>query len=245
MDEVLHAPSDHFRSLGFDADVLIYGHSVVEYLMTSFQGDGERIRQFYMHYYWSAWRHHPLEMLTKVTHQVVVFYSSKSPFDNRDCSISISREACRSLDAMPALGRALPLLDRYLASEQQLSYSPQEWRQPWGILWLNQMFALLYKLCALGAMVVIGRLVWMRWHPLMQDAPWRKTAWWFLYVMGYGFFNTLTLAIGHTLDVRRYVQNQLIFSLLAVGCGVMLLGVVVQRVLERQSRLKTSVPPSE
>lgn len=245
MDEVLYAPSEHFPSLGFDADVLIYGHSVIEYLKTPFQGDGERMRQFYMHYYWSAWRHHPLEMLAKVNHQMVVFYSSKSPFDDRDCPISISREAYRSLAAMPALGRPLPLLDQYLTREQQLSYSPQEWRQPWGILWLNHVFALLYKLCAVGVMVVIGCLGWTRGRPLMQAAPWSKTAWWFLYVMGYGFFNTLTLAIGHTLDVRRYVQNQLVFSLLAVGCGVMLLGVLVQRVWGRQSRSKTSAPPSE
>ena len=245
MDQVFAAGNRHFPSLGFDADALIYRQSVVAYLTDYFQNDGERLRQFYMHYYWSAWRHHPLEMLAKIDWQMIDFYAIKSPFDNQNYSISISREAKRGAEMGLMLKQPLPLFDHYIASQQQERNVRQTWKQPVVILILNEAFAIIYRLCALGMPVTLGYLWWARRRPAREAMPWRTPTIWFLYVMGYGFFNTLTLAIGHTLDVRRYVQSQLSYSLLAAGCGVLLLAMLVRQGIaaiqeRRATRLETA-----
>jgi hypothetical protein len=54
---------------------------------------------------------------------------------------------------------------------------------------------------------------------------------WTLYLFGFNMGNVLTIAVVHTVQVGRYVQNQLIFTLLAESAGALLLIVFVERIL--------------
>ncbi len=224
MDDVLNTKSPHYGQLGFDADAILYApDSAARYLTERFP-DGRDLSRFYMHYYWAAWRYYPLQMLHKVTHQLYTFYWMKSPYDIRKDPLAIGYEAVHGTERMPSLAQPLPLFDQYIEKEHQLTHSKQTWRQPLWLLGLNRLLALVYRLCSIGALAAAVALFWKRGTP-----EHRRPLWWFLYLMGYGFFNTLTLAVGHTLEVRRYVQIQLSYTLLATGCGLLLLHLLIER----------------
>lgn len=226
MDKTLTTKSPHFPSLGYDADYFIYSPSVVEALMVYFKADTAQFNRFCIHYYLSGWRHYPLQMLKKVGWQMQVFYFHKTPFDTQTRTLETSQRATRSLLAVKKMEKPLPVLDRYIAGNEQLVGSKKVWKQLSFVSFLNKVLSWLYLLCAGAAVLVTASWVW---SPRKPRGTWKPASLWFLYLMGYGFFNTLTVCIVHTVDVSRYVKTQLTYSLLAVGCGVLLLGMVWQR----------------
>ncbi len=228
-----------YRSLGYDADDLMYRRkdkdgnrldSVVSVVETHFgREDVASFKAFCMHYYLRAWRNQPGAMAGKILTQMMQFYRLRDdPFD-RYGDIKLGPQAVRSDDGTKDLRWPLPVFEAYQAAVRADFDSPVVWKQPSVVSALNRLLrptmviGFVFSLVLAGVLAV--RVAQGRFEGIDLLVPLLLV----LYLYSLSFGNCLTVAVVHTMEVSRYVKNQLIFILLAQGAALWLAVLVVER----------------
>ena len=217
--------------LGLNADYLIYRDSVFDPTFAQGPQRERQIAAFCMYYYWRTWRHRPGEMLAKIGRQLRFVYlpggTDKLLFLSRThqprrIPLSILhayREAAacsKNPSVHPRLmasiyGRA------YTRRLHDLGQSELPLQQSLLMADLNHVvLPTLYLpllLVALGsgaALLILYRAA----HAALVGGA-------FLCILvNFGMF--LTVAVAHTLEIRRYVDNQHILTLLTAYAALLL-----------------------
>src|SRR5438477_1147535 len=207
----------YWHALGFKADYLRYGDKAGNHAflreLTDRLGGKEQSVEFCRYYYWRAMRGQPLGMAAKIARQFAVFYR-------------IGRCPAYTTYARFNLGEEYRLSAECLASQRKLP------RYPPGVVLLARTAALTNSPPQIGSYRLTGRInqflskthvFWCVWAGLLAVCAWRiqairavfgTAAPVLLLLYCYHFGTVLTLAIGHSLDVDRYSQYELAYTLL-------------------------------
>ena len=235
--------ANHFRTLGFDPDYLMYGKeyhkdSFAVQLRREFGGNVSALSTFYWFYYWRIWRERPLLVVKKIARQMAIFYAPKCPAYhlrkflpltdeyNRGMT-SLSSEAYRKVwttypPAVEFMGR-VELLARRAPIVQQPAYI----RRPLGLLAETYVPLLLIALAASAAV-------------LLQERYRKHLGWLAALVLVAYMYNAaacLEVAVIHSLDYRRYITVQMFPALLA---QFLALWFVLESAIEMRTRAKSS-----
>ena len=205
----------YWPALGFNGDYLrLGGPGKPPFLseLTRRLGGEDRSSEFCRYYYWRTVWGQPGGMAAKIAHQFAVFYSPwYCPAYYIYPSFSLAEQYWETISCL----RIAPMLQRYppgaslLASVAALTDSP---------LWIGP-----YKLTPrINLFLARTHLYWCLWAGLLTVLAWRKSDLFafravapvLLLLYGYNFGTVLTLAIGHSLDVGRYSQYQLAYTVL-------------------------------
>jgi hypothetical protein len=205
----------HWPALGFNGDYLRFGDGrKPPFLLklTTRLGGEDRSSEFCRYYYWRAVWGQPAGMAAKIARQFAVFYWPwHCPAYYGAGSFSVAglyRETASCLRDQPTLARYPPGAS-LVASAAALADTP---------LRIGP-----YKLTSLiNRILSITHLYWCLWAVSLAVLAWRRSnlfafrrvALVLLLLYGYNFGTVLTLAIGHSLDVTRYSQYQLAYTIL-------------------------------
>ena len=236
-----------WNALGFNADHLIYGHSVFD----PFFGRGHETDEaaFCMHYYKRTWRHRPGEMLAKVVRQLRLVYCFRWLKFRQRHSWSVDGYTGRVQRPMsydyrtsqhdaesPALQPRL-IQSRYGAAYirklGKLSHTKAVFRQePW-IAVANQLLNVLnLPLLIAGGMSGLFLL----WRDRRANAALLACA---AFCAGVNFAMFLTIALAHSLQFERYVENQRLLTVLTEFAAALL---VLQCVAGRSEPVPAARP---
>lgn len=233
-------PESHpFRGLGFNPDYLVYIDNVLNPLVPrKMEGLSLRTRIAYYHYF-RAWQGRPAAMLRKIYVQLGFFYQFDSA---RDFSLE------RCLEAPPA---RTPLSVQYGRVEEMCEGHPrlQERLERSGVArtlradslrlsrdqtsafsqgpylhTAEQLLEAFYWPILLAVLAVSLCVLRQGWRGPAGVIPTLST----LLLYSYNFGNNLTLATVHTMS-PRYVENQLVITLLASVAGLLLLWLAARR----------------
>lgn len=233
--ELTHAGAKKYLTytvLGYDPDNLLYRHDQPTCLMVElsnrFGDDTAGYAAFCMHYYKAAWAHQPAAMVHKIWAQLWAFYSmSSSPFGGRGDKIEIIKQVPRTLGSVDLNEKRLPAFVNYIKTVRGEAGSTQIWKEKRTVSREQKFFHHIY-LPAFCFSILLSILVWVKRDMFSAFA---EPGLWTLYLFGFNLGNVLTIAVVHTVQVGRYVQNQLIFTLIAECAGALLLVVVAERLL--------------
>jgi predicted O-methyltransferase YrrM len=232
LERVLDAaalPENHpWPTIGFNSDYLIYRDSVFDPFFG--RGRERETAAFCDRYYWRTWLHRPRAMLGEVAAELAVVYDPKHPVKWRRLFnvMSLRGERIRrplsydytsSLACAQNAGVHARLVtsrygQRYLRRLGALSHTEKTvWQFPLVVYlndWLNKLRVPLLVLALVAGIALLGRpgartLVGAVWLCLLVD-----------------FSLYLTVAVVHTLDIERYVQNQHACSVLGAFAAVLL-----------------------
>ena len=219
-----------WRALGFNADYLIYRHSVFEPFFPPGQETAEAA--FCQRYYWRTWRHRPGEMLSKIFRQLGLVYHFRTFNFRQWRSWNVEDYAGQNQPAMAEdyrkslkeAGSAMlyPRFTRsvygtaYLQKLDALSHSKAMFAQdPW-VGDLNFLFDVLnLPLLIVGG---IGGILLWRQHRETHAVLVGCVA----LCAGVNFAMYLTIAIAHGLGFERYVENQRLLTVLTECAAVLL-----------------------
>ncbi len=219
LTEALHESrgdtAKYWPALGFNADYLRFGGAGKSPFLrdlTRRLGSEDQTNEFCRYYYWRTVRGEPLGMTLKIARQFDVFYSPWScPAYRTDAMSSVAqryRETTACLHSQSKLPRYPPGAS-LLASAAKLTDSPLQIGPYRLTRWIRQFLATTH-------------LYWCLWALLLTVLAWRipnlsvfrTVAPVLLLLYGYNFGTVLTLAIGHSLDVGRFSQYQVAYTLL-------------------------------
>ena len=231
-------------ALGFNADYLLCRDPVFPPFFARVQEQQEAA--FCLHYYWRTWRHRPGEMFAKVIRQLRLVYK----FDPRDIkrlgritdSYTGKVQRPMSYDYKATVICTEQLSSRleasrygaaYLRRLHRLEATKAVFQQPVWIGWLNNLLRFLdlplLVLAALAGTALLQR-------PGTGDALLVGSVW-LCGVTNFAMF--LTVAVAHTLEIDRYVQNQRLLTLLTEYAAALLF---VYWVLSRRKRPTIAAP---
>jgi hypothetical protein len=228
---------NHYRTLGFDPNYVMYHTSIEAQLRREFGGNVSALCAFYWFYYERIWRQRPLLVLKKITRQMANFYSpicpvytwSKSPLTNEynrsvtSLDIETDREIWAAyLPAVDFMSRT-ELLARSAPVVQQPVYT----RKAFFVLARTYLGLLIIAL-GLSAAVLIHK-------PLRRHLRWLAALVLLAYL--YNAAACLEVAVIHELDDRRYLTVQMFLTLLAQFFA---LWFVLEFALEMRARAKSS-----
>jgi hypothetical protein len=219
-----------YTSLGFDPDYLMYEDSFHRKFSTNLKSqypEGSE-GQFYYYYFFRTWIHQPGRMLEKVVRQFSILYNNfgkASPYkleDHKELSAAYTANG----DLFQARASFFLLqyepLQAFIKSCNQLTGTRFRLEQPMIISWINRFLARTLTVSLLLALLLL--LI------LTKDPVLRTNYGWFLattlLLFGYSFADTLGIAIIHTLEITRYLTNQLVHCLLP-QCLILFLAVEV------------------
>jgi hypothetical protein len=205
----------YWPALGFNGDYVRFGApGKPSFLseLTNRLGGENRSSEFCRYYYWRTVRGQPGGMAAKIARQFAVFYSPwycPAYFTNTSFSLGQQyKETVSSLHNQPNLERYPPgvslLASAAALSDSSLSIGP-------------------YKLVPrINLLMARTHLYWCLWAVSLTILAWRKSNLSafrtvtpvLLLLYGYNFGTVLTLAIGHSLDVGRYSQYQVAYTIL-------------------------------
>ncbi len=208
--------ANHYRTLGFDPDYLMYGkYSIAAQLRREFGGNVSTLRTFYWFYYDRIWRQRPLLILKKITRQLAIFYRPVCPAYNRRKSwplTDVYKRSIFSLDSEPyrKILAACPPATDFMRRTEILSRSAPTVQQPRPIRFLLDLLAITYLPLLLSALA-LGLIV-------LLQADWRKRLGWLaaLVLLGY-LYNAgacFEVAVIQSLETRRYITVQMFLTLL-------------------------------
>jgi hypothetical protein len=212
------------RTLGFDSEYIMWQDSTFNRIMKDMQGDPDRISSFCWYYYRRVLIHQPWRMTEKVFRQMQEFYSSPIPVYQR-------KEY-----------RPIPLAEFYDESERVFANYVKRGETWVGVRdyardtewakvteasipsnrWLSSLHSFLgYTYLPLLVSDILISLV------ICAVPRWRRRlgayALFTLLIYSYNLGNCLTVAVMHTLIVRRYIFVQLAFTTLAQFSTIVLL----------------------
>jgi hypothetical protein len=208
----------HYTSLGFDPDYLMYEDSFDRKFSADLKSqypDDSR-GKFYYYYFFRTWIHQPGRMLRKVARQFSTLYNNigkASPYKLEDHNkLSAAYAVNSDLFQKRASLFLLPYdpLQAFIKTCNQLTGTSSQLAQPMIVSWIDSFLARTLTISLLLALLLLSILA--------KDPALRTNYGWFLSVtlllFGYSFADTLGIAIIHTLEITRYLTNQLIHCLL-------------------------------
>jgi hypothetical protein len=229
----LSKSTGHYTSLGFDPDYLMYRDSFAQKfpaLLATEDPMKNRI-EFYYDYFFRAWAHRPDRMLTKVFKQLSILYNNigkASPYKH-EVELVVGRNYqnnCYVFDSKESLSKIpyAPLTDLVLKSRELANAEPRL-AQPAVLSWLNGFLARTFSISILLMSIV---LVIVLKSPALRS----RYGCFALTVMlfyTYSFANSLGIAIIHSLEITRYLTNQLIYCLLPQSMAMFLAAELLSR----------------
>jgi hypothetical protein len=211
-----------YGSLGFNPDYLMYEDSFCIRFPQQMHFTNPDLAAFCMTYYLRALRHHPGAMVAKTKGQLALFYTGKNPAFWLGKSLELSGlqyvRVDRLMQLTSQLGPNNPAVARYIATCDRLAHEGIAITQARRFVEWLRLFSGIY-LDLLGVALLSPLLLFIR--PLRARFLWLVVALWLVY--SYNFFNCLTIAIVHSLEVTRYVRVQLIFTIFALCLTLYLL----------------------
>ncbi len=200
------------RTLGFDPDYLIYEHSICDEITRHFEGHPDELAGFFKYYYVRTALRKPFAMTKKVLVQIGVFYSFSSSM-YRTGPINVAEEYKKSLEILNGNLNYSPLIRGWSSLCSQATGARQLRNAPVMILVIH-IIRFLHVFLLAGALVLCafamkGRLLLLALLDLL--------------IYSYSFGNNLTVAVVHTLEVNRYVQNEFSFVLFLHFITILLL----------------------
>ncbi len=207
----------HYRSLGLDPDYLMYRDSFDQKFQALSGTDGrpENKIKFYYYYFFRAWTHQPGRMLTKIVKQLSILYNNigkASPYKH-EVELVTGRNYLNNdliFDSKKTLSsfRYEPLQVFALRSRELAKTEPRL-LQPKAITWLNSALTRTFSISIIlmcFVLIVVLRNTTLR-------GSYRYFALTVVLFYGYSFANSLGIAIIHSLEISRYLTNQLIYTL--------------------------------
>jgi hypothetical protein len=208
----------HYTSLGFDPDYLMYKDSFDRKFSAAFEfedSDGSRVK-FYYYYFFRTWTHRPAQMIRKVAQQLSILYNNirkASPYKLEDhtqlspaysdnCAILNSRTFFFKTEYEP--------LKKFILNSIDLTDTRYQIIQPRAVSWINRFLARTFTLSILLTFVLA--VIIAKNTGLRTNYGWLMGT--ILLFYTYSFSNTLGIAIIHTLEITRYLTNQLGYCLL-------------------------------
>ena len=227
IDDEISSAKGKYAAMSINPDVFLYGKDSVCALAERYFGqDKEAYKNFCFSYYERAWVHEPWPMSMKVLRQLLAFYSWKNQtYDaSSRADMVFGKLAERTLPSLKDES-ALPAYQDYRREIAALERSTGKWKQAHVVSLVNTLLYVCYPIilfASLGLAAVVicrGRLEG-RFGPLIP------LAWITLYLHSYNFGNCLTIATVHTMQVGRYVKNQLVFLVFSECCAVLFIAAV-------------------
>jgi hypothetical protein len=207
-----------YTSLGFDPDYLMYDDSFdrkFSYDLKSQYPDESRVK-FYYYYFFRTWTHQPGRMLKKVAQQFSILYNSigkASPYkleDHQKLSIDYAANISLLQKKTALFVIQYEPLREFNNNCNQLIETRAQIAQPMIVSWINRFLARTLTFSLLLALILS--------FIVAKDPALRTNYGWFLgtvlLLFGYSFANSLGIAIVHTLEITRYLTNQLVHCLL-------------------------------
>jgi hypothetical protein len=207
-----------YTSLGFDPDYLMYEDSFDRKFSSDLKAqypDASR-GKFYYYYFFRTWIHRPGGMLKKVGRQFSILYNNlgkASPYkleDHKKLSVAYTTNSDLFQKKSSLFQLQFEPLQAFIKSCNQLTGTRSQLDQPTIISWINSFLARTLTVSLLLALILS--------FIVAKDPALRTNYGWFLattlLLFGYSFADTLGIAIIHTLEITRYLTNQLIQCLL-------------------------------
>ena len=219
-----------WRSLGFNADHLIYRRSVFDPFFP--RGDEAAEAAFCMHYYKRAWLHRPGEMAAKICRQLGLVYRFRflrlrdrrawlvdgytgqvqrpMSFDYRNSLKDATSPALHPRLIQSRYGNA------YVRRLEKLSHTKALFWQALSVGVANRLLDVLnLPLLIIGG---IGGFLLLRRDPRANAALLACVA----LCAGVNFAMFLTIAVAHSLQFERYVENQRLLTVLTEFAALLL-----------------------
>jgi len=235
----LAARPDHYWSLGFDPDYLMYNpDSIVAQLRREFENNGTDPSAFYQFYYRRIWQGRPLAVARKIQIQMTVFYSEMCPAYNRERSLPLADKYGDGLRALriepnPELWIAYAPAVEFVRRTEALARNGPVIQQPIPIRMTLSFFAGLYRPLLWIAIAACAVVLFQQRH--------RKRLGWLtvlvLFLYSYNAAACLEVAIVNSLEVRRYLTVQMFFTTVAQFLALWLL---CEMAVEMRARQKVS-----
>ena len=219
-----------YTSLGFDPDYLMYDNSFDLKFGTLLgpQETRENKIRFYYYYFFRAWAYQPGRMLGKVLRQISILYNNiggASPYKRdveavrgqnyqSNCAVLDSDRSLSSIHYAP--------LETFISNSKELTGSEPRLLQPRPVSWINAALGRTLSMSIL--LLFVALVVSLKYSFLRYKYSFFAATVMLLYT--YSFANSLGIAIIHSLEVTRYLTNQLIFCLLP-QCMTMFLTVEI------------------
>jgi hypothetical protein len=227
-----------YHSLGFDPDYLMYRDSFDQKFARSLGANAVETRvKFYYYYYLRAWTFQPVRMLWKIGIQLSILYNSfskASPYKLEDHdSFATSYTDNLELFTTKLSGPEIQtgLLSAFEKSTDQLRNSKARLNQPRPVSWANRFLArsfTFFIILAIGMGCLMARNAVLR-------ARYGEYLTIILLFYGYSFFNSLGIAVIHTLEISRYLTSQIIYCLLP---QVMMIYLLIHFVRRRSGKAR-------
>lgn len=240
LETAAHREESPYRTLGFNPDYLFYVQPV--FYPAFRRRDVPETAAFCQHYYWKTWRRRPGEMVAKVVRQLGEVYNFPVRLGKKhrlQHLFALPRSGggqalgkhyrdawacCQDPSRLAAMRRAVGG-EGYLRRLQSLGDIEDEVREPEPVHVLNDLLAR-WHLPLLGLTLAAGAVLigwsWRENLPLVAGV-W---SWW-----AANFLMFLTVAVVHSLELARYVENQRVCTVfgefaavLVVWQGVAVLG---------------------
>ena len=248
-----------YPSLGFDPDYILFVNKVFETTRHPIKVWHLRPSIGYTYYFRVA-THHPLRMLAKIATQMECFYHFQprpqfrftgqfTRFHAGEYARPLAKLYAGNLDISNSaalhevLDRFAPTIP-YVAESRKLMATTQEIPLNTFAASLQAWLAALYLPGLLAVLATCG------WTLLTSRgrSRWLVASLAVLLIYGYNFGNNLTVAIIHSLDVGRYVENQSAYTYLASLVGWVFVGGVLRSVVAGavgKVEVTRFVPPGE
>ena len=232
--------NDPYPSLGCNPDYLLYTDCVCDGVtQRTHEGNTERAA-LGMYYYKRAFLHQPGRMLEKIWNQMEIFYHFGS-LDRRPILtytwhmmgtrlLGLEQDYRRNvaLSQRPRFRKyaaIYPPAQRFIEASARLSDWPLSIEQKPIMTVSQKILELLYLPGLLAALFIAAWPVYTGRRHTDRLLPALVA----LLTFSYNFGNVLTIAVVHSLDVERYVENQLAFTLLAAASGLLVMVETVRR----------------
>jgi hypothetical protein len=207
-----------YTSLGFDPDYLMYKDSFDRKFSAAFalhDSDSSRVK-FYYYYFFRTWAHQPVRMFQKVALQTGILYNNirkASPYKVENhtqlsAAYAENREIFNAEMASPKI--EYEPLKEFISRSILLTSTSYRITQPKAVSWINSFLARTFTLSILLALFLA--IVISKKPDLRTNYGWFLAT--ILLFYTYSFANTLGIAIVHTLEITRYLTNQLSYCLL-------------------------------
>jgi len=230
------ARPDHYWSLGFDPDYLMYNPgSIVAQLRREFENTSPEPSAFYRFYYRRIWQGRPLAVARKIQIQMSVFYSEMCPAYNREKSLPLAAKYGDGLKALriepnPELWMAYAPAVEFVSRAETLARNAPIIRQPIPTRMTLSFFAGLYRPLLWIAIAASAVVFFRQRH--RRHLGWLTVLVLFLY--SYNGAACLEVAIVNSLEVRRYLTVQMFFTTMAQFLALWLLCEIAVEMRARQ-----------
>ncbi len=229
-----------YSTLGFNPDYLLYLDPVYNGV-TRWTPEGWTKRAALgMYYYQRTFLHHPILMLGKIWRQMDLFYhfgtgdrSDLFTYDWRMIGARLTMQQqnyqrnvdlCQQKHVRKTLA-VYPPLQTFEEASAPLAQHPFTIEQKPILTVAQKILELLY----LPELLVALLLTLWTFAAGRLRRGWRLPLAVTLLLFSYNLGNTLTISVVHSLDIARYIENQLTFTLLSAMFGLLLIGGMVRR----------------